>query len=404
MAYTWLQFRNQVKSLMSDAQLNDITAILAISEFVKSYVAREINKDTPTSQLLTQNWLVQRDRLLGYTPTISGATLRTAVNGLLTVDSNRKGISETDGYIDKLIVTAVNELTGAGAFIDNYIRQGVLDLQHFVDYYRMGQERVFTFGDAVADGQASDFSLPDQAMIRDMYYVQDSADCIRKPVAQYDWQNRYDLVCGEPRLFKGDFFAAVDPNGKKLICFPALADGFHLSVFYDGLKIDFADGDIVPFDEGAAQAVADFVRARQSIQPQVANQRLMAIHEQAYQGKRRQLYRDAKEKQRVRYLNDSPFPRAGLPCRCSSCSPTITGGGGGGTSDGGCAPIIDVENVEAMKELPSAPCRHIVFIRNPEPGMSLAYRYKHSDTTEDNGFSIVNPFDGLGRYFTYNLQ
>lgn len=397
MAYTWLQFKNAVKSLMSDAALNNTTAVLAISEFVKAYIVLQIDRNPSLSQFHMANWAAQKDKLLGYTVTLSRDLLRAEVDKLLTVDSNRHGIQT---FIDDLITTARNELAGSASFIDGYIRQGVIDIQHFIDFYKLGHERIFTFADAVENGEACDLTLPEGCMIQDVYYVSDAEDstCKRMPVAQYDWQNRYDLTCGQPTMTGHEFFAAINPKGTMMTLFPTLLDGYHASVFYDGVRLTFADGDTTPFDEGMAMAIGDYVRARMYLQPPVSNPKMAGIHMEAFRSKRLQLYRDSRDKQRIRFTNDSDFPGK---CGCAICTDTTDSSSG--SSTGGCNPIVDVATAAEMVALASAPCRHIVFIRTPEAGVARAYTYVHGDTTEADGSSVIAPTDDLGRYFEFNL-
>jgi hypothetical protein len=401
MAYTWLQFRNAVKSLMSDASISDATAALAISGFVQVYLSLHVQKNPTAAGLHMAQWQAQKERLLGYSVALPKDRFRAEVNKLITVDARRDGVQE---LIDDLVSIGRIELTAAGAFIDALIKQGALELQEYVELYRYNQERVFTFADAVEWGEACQLTLPEGCRVRDVYYVKDDADCQRMPVVQYDWQNRFDLKCGQPRMKGSEFYAAIDPSGHTLTVFPTLLDGYHVSVFYDGPKSSFADGDSVPFDEPSALAIADYVRFRQNLQSP-ANPKMAGIFESAYRAKRLQLYRSAREKQDIRFRNDSPFPNVSSLCGCAICTDSEDSGGGSGSgSTGGCDPIITVETIEEMLALPSMPCRKLIFVRHPSnPSDSKVFSYEHGNTTEANGGSVLAPTDNLGRFFEYNL-
>lgn len=402
MAYTWLTFRNAVKGLMSDASISDAHAALAIAEFVKGYLALQVNRNPAESAAHLANWMAEKQRLVGYTVTIPRDRFRAEVNKLITVDAKRDGVQE---FIDDLVAIARLELTAAGTLIESLIKQGVMELQSYVEFYRYNQERVFTFSDATEWGEACQLTLPEGCRIRDVYYVKDDSDCERMPVAQYDWENRFDLKCGAPRMQGKEFYAAVDPSGRTLTVFPTLLDGYHVSVFYDGLKSNFADNDSVPFDEGAALAIADYVRFRLNLQIP-ANVKMAGVFEEAYRSKRLQLYRDAREKQEIRFKNDSPSPYMGL-CSCAVCTgsdgDSDEDSGSGSTDSGGCAAIVYVDTIDDMLALPSAPCRKLVFVGDGTAADSKVFRYRYTSTLEVNGGSVLAPTDGIGRFTEYNL-
>jgi hypothetical protein len=55
---------------------------------------------------------------------------------------------------------------------------------------------------------------------------------------------------------------APDPQGNQFYLYPKLEGDFILSVHWDGRKVDFQDDELVPFDQDAAQAVADYCKAK----------------------------------------------------------------------------------------------------------------------------------------------
>lgn len=67
-------------------------------------------------------------------------------------------------------------------------------------------------------------------------------------------------------------------------------------------------------------------------------------------------------------------------------------------------PIRVVDTLAEMKALPSSDSRKMVFIRQPESGdIPRTFAYEIAATDEANDISIVEPDDGIGRYFQYNI-
>lgn len=319
MAYTWSTFKNLVKSLASDGAINDTAAVMAVSHFVKSGITLQVDKDPALAAAYSQLWEAGKNKLLGYTITLNDADLRTAVDKLLTVDATRHGIYEAGGFIDTLIAQAKNDIAGQATWYDNNIRQAVIELQHFIEFYRKGHETVYHPDDVVPDGESSVGQLPDGCQVQDAYYVKDGEPCTRMPIEQYDWQNRYDLKCGSPRMGTGRFYMALSPQGAQFTVFPMVLDDNYLSIHWDGTKLDFEDDDTVPFDEQMAEAVAAYLLMKMYIRPTSANGKIAAAHLEIYRSKRLQLYRTAKEKTGIRFKNSSPQP---IPqnASCNTCA------------------------------------------------------------------------------------
>lgn len=170
---------------------------------------------------------------------------KSAVRLLLPIEAQRRNVGQ-----------------GTNNVLDLYIRQAVLDLQHYIPYYRLGHETVYQSDDVQVEGFASVGALPDQGRLREMYFVRTGKQCISQPMWQYPWENRKDLICGHLRLTRGQFAFAIDPMGKKFYTFPAITDGRQVSIFWDGSKLDFANSDYTPFDEEMEQVVADWCMYR----------------------------------------------------------------------------------------------------------------------------------------------
>ena len=215
-----------------------------------------------------------------------------------------------------------DRLNVKGTYLDQLIRQSVIDLQSFIPEFRLGHETIYALADVTQEGFASVGALPDQAEPRDAYYVSTATDdeCNRKPFTPYDWGNRFDLVCANYQVKQCGFAFAIDPQAKTFYVFPAVEDGRELSLFWDGRKLEFADADSVPFDEGAAFAASEYVAAH--IRRKVDND-LAAFnsHMASYRVKRSQLFTDQRE--RRRFKNTSPSQQPSNACGNQSCAATV---------------------------------------------------------------------------------
>ena len=325
--------RSRVRELITDATIDDNAAVRAVADFVKSRIELEVNGDLNTHQALNARWLQQRNRLLGYTITLNASALRTAVDKLITVDSTRAGISETGGFIDVTIAQAqadiaslatfINktidqgkiDLAGSATQIDNFIRQGVIELQNFIPLYRKNNETTYEVADLEEEGEASIGTLPEGAKLQDAFYVQTDADCKRVPLSIYNWGNRHDLICGAPKMIGGNFLIAFDPDGETFIAFPKVLDGYELSVFWEGSKLEYADGDTVPFDEGCAKAISDYVLSEMLRRPgPTRDLKAAETHFLAYTNQRRSLYREARARRSLSQSEPSPATMSTTSC------------------------------------------------------------------------------------------
>lgn len=323
--------RTEVNKQLTDTAQTEETAVRAITEFVKSKIAAEIDRDPELAKYYWTNWLIQRRRLVGYTVTGNTSTLRTEVNKLITVDGSRQGISDTGGFIDEqieqakadiaglntiidsYITLAVTEIASIATKIDNHIRQGVIEIQELIPFYQQNQETIYQENDLADEGEASIGQMPgEQAQLREAYYVKVGEPCVRKPLENYPWPSRHDLVCGQPKMHLHDqFLLAIDPNAQTFLVFPAVIEGHYLSVFWDGLKLDFTDSETVPFDEAFVSAIADYVQSKRYLEPGNLNLRLAKEHQVAYAKKRQSLYRVSRDRVRLRETDHSPEPNTG---------------------------------------------------------------------------------------------
>lgn len=198
-----------------------------------------------------------------------------AVQDLITVDAKRGGL---------------------GAYRPAILRQAVIDIQRGIDEYRINHETVYQPQDLVEEGQCSHGVKPPQSVIRDVQLIRIATDlsgkpldtvpspqnywmawptvqgptlaaniggpfCFRYPTEPWPWADRQALINGRIPVNSGIAKFCVDPQGYKFYIYPRVYDGWLLSMWWDGLKLDFQDEDHTPFDEAMAGAVALFVKA-----------------------------------------------------------------------------------------------------------------------------------------------
>lgn len=220
---------------------------------------------------------------------------KNAVKVYLTVDANR---------------------LGATAYVDGLIRQGVLDLQNFIQAFQSGFITKFGVNDLDVEAETSVGTMPHGAKIADLYLIRTGHTCCRAPYVPYPggWDNRFDLTCQNARLGALPLFV-LSPWADSFYVYPKIEAGYEVEMTWDGVKIAFADGDTLPAayeDEQAHLAVAEFVKAR--VAREVKNDLQFKTSYQAdYYGLRQLLYLRWK-------ANTSYVMRRESPDQASNCS------------------------------------------------------------------------------------
>src|SRR5688572_25436807 len=64
---------------------------------------------------------------------------------------------------------------GATTYVNNLIDIGMIDLQHYIERYRLGHKDVYEASDFLDEEFASRGELPDQCQIRDVYILRGKA-------------------------------------------------------------------------------------------------------------------------------------------------------------------------------------------------------------------------------------
>lgn len=215
----------------------------------------------------------------------------TSVKDRLTVDANRAGVA---------------------AGLDRKIADYCRELQSFIPLYREGQETTYQEDDFTSYGEASLASLPDGAEVQDAYYLSSTNQCKQQPLVPYDWDNRFDLVCGNVNICRG-YYIAIDPQSTKFLVYPKIEPGGEVLLCWNGLKQSFADADLVPFTEEFAACVAAGVKAwvSKEVDKDLA---LANAYMVDYTVSRTNLYLDAKRRSEIKNVQPSPAPDGECSC------------------------------------------------------------------------------------------
>ncbi len=199
----------------------------------------------------------------------------------LTVDAERRGLED---------------------FRSRMMRNAVVDLQRFIRAYRQGHTTTYQAADLEEREHGMIGSLPTGAVPEAFYTVSNVPDsddvthpnCQRNRMDFWPWVHRKTLLCTacDARLYA----YAISPYGKQFVIHPVLNDETDLLLVWEGLKMDFANIDTVPFPEEAAEAVAAYVKWRILLEVD-KNVQLANEQQKIWATKRLALYRDEQEKQ-----------------------------------------------------------------------------------------------------------
>lgn len=224
----------------------------------------------------------------------------------------------TDLPVDK---NRINIATGNPNYLDQQIIHCLNEIQELITYYQQGHETVYGTEDLVLDGLASRGRIPDGAYPKEAYYKQVGRVCVSQPLWQYDWGNRFDLVCGAPKVISGQFFLSIDPKGREFYAFPSVLDQHQVSLFWDGIKTEFEDSEETPFDDAIAECVGLFCKARIA---RLVDHDLVESesYQRTYERRRALIYADRLGRGRLAYSVQSQAQGNGCANAITAC-PTI---------------------------------------------------------------------------------
>lgn len=252
---------------------------------------------------------------------------KAAVRELLTVDATRLNIQ---------------------TFIDRQIRNGVVDIQSTIPFYRAGNSVTFSLNGTIKDSEplaeaekASEGLLEGDVRVLDAYFIDGQYDyewqddlseasdsnsaCSRRPLRQWPWPNRHDMICGATAGYN---LIAINPRGGSFYIYPQVTSTDKVEIFYDGLKKSFLDADVTTFDDSVVEAMGNFVKAKISREVD----RDLELHDSywaSYLIDRSRLFLDARDRVTMKYSLGSELPDAidgcGTTCTTtSSCDDTST--------------------------------------------------------------------------------
>jgi len=252
-------------------------------EYVKAYLARELEHDIALHDSFMKSADARRMRLLGFNTTLNLADLETAVKLWIPIDATRANtdtiitaavalakqeVEAIGPYVDSLILQGIADIEAFKTFVDELIRLAVIDLQTSFPVYRTGQETVYEYADVALDGYANRLALPDAATLRKawlVYYDEDADECGRCDLNWVPFEDAHE------RLILNDtcepLFSA-EPAGGLVYVTPQLEDTkTKIALKWDGIRLSYSDGDTTTLDEPEARAVAAFVNWQISLKP-----------------------------------------------------------------------------------------------------------------------------------------
>lgn len=199
--------------------------------------------------------------------------------------------------------------TGDPNFLTNQLRYAVIQIQQLIPFYTHGHETVYGAQDLVTEGLASVGALPqtEQGRPLDAYYKRTGRQCVSQPLQPYSWGNRYDLVCGNPRITNSQFFIAIDPWGQQFTVFPMVSNNHQISLTWQGVKEAFNVDDATPFGYDVVECVGLFVKAKiaRLVDHDLAE---YGSYMAEYVRRRSLLYADSRERSRLNLTESSPQP------------------------------------------------------------------------------------------------
>mgnify|MGYP001604639950 CR=1 FL=1 len=174
---------------------------------------------------------------------------KTAVKEQLPIDNARYNVGQVS--------------TGV-SYIDRKIRIAALEIQELIPFYQQGHTTVWGVDDVDEQGFASHGFIPENCAMVSAEVRTTGTPCRKRPVGPYPYERFTELTCGSPGSIGCEGMLAVDRHIREFWLYPKLQESttqtWELFVVWDGKKIDFSDGDTVPFDEEMAAVVAEYVK------------------------------------------------------------------------------------------------------------------------------------------------
>lgn len=199
--------------------------------------------------------------------------------------------SEFSAKIDTFL-TVDSDRQGSEAYVGLMKLQAAAELQHAIPSYTKRHEAVYSFSDTVEEGEACIITLPPQPFktteITERIQLEDGTWSTRGGRDQ-GWEARTSMINGTLAVNAGNCAFAVAPEGDRAYVYPKITEDDLISIFYTGIKTEFNDDEDTPFDDEAALACAEFVKAKMA--REVDNDlNLHQSYMQSFARKKAQLY------------------------------------------------------------------------------------------------------------------
>ena len=156
---TWETFVAGVKDHYYVSKPNEASAIRAVSEFVKSGLAREVDRDLEVSKSYLNSYAASKAALAGYAITSTIPVIKGGVLSRITIDAKRASVSD---YIDRLIIEAIDDINAMAVNWNKMLVDCVVDLQRFIPTFCLRQESTYlsTTSGVVREGWVSRITPP----------------------------------------------------------------------------------------------------------------------------------------------------------------------------------------------------------------------------------------------------
>ena len=301
--------KTATKDYISDAE-SETLFVSAISKFVKGRIYQEVDRNPQMAAAMFQGYYSDRLRLVGRA--YSGVTpLADKVREYLPADKDRQNVQtfidtcieearldliELGLWVDDRIDKAYDDLTGLDTFIDEQLRQALLDLQHYIPYFRENNVEILEKSDFTQVGLGCKASMPD-GVLKEVY-LRYSQDQELRPVGEIAWTYRHAITYESCNCSP---IISIKPDGSEFYLYPNItgdATAEQVILVWEGEKYDYSGSDIVPFDNATARVVASYVLAK-LFHESVESNPTARTHYDMYAGGRRRLFTNLKRRTRL---------------------------------------------------------------------------------------------------------
>lgn len=187
-----------------------------------------------------------------------------------------------------------NEVCNVQTLIDRIIPAGAADIQRGIEFYRTGHTNTFALADVTVDGFANRLTAPSGKIDSARLVKYDTVATALVPevfrsLEQVPWTEFQAMRAGLVDASVGRM--AINPATRVFAFTPGLNAETRLVLEWTGVKTDFADDDVTPFDARMAEAVAYFTLARVS---RVTDKDMQqhATYEREYLNLKRKIFSD----------------------------------------------------------------------------------------------------------------